>query len=389
MEKHSRVCAHIDLDAILFNAESIHQNVDPNSKIMAVIKTDAYGHGAVEIARELEHLDYIYGYGVATVEEGIILRKKGMRKPILILGYVFREHYYDVVKYDIAPAVFTIDMARDLSNAAIVANKNCRIHLAVDTGMGRIGYQVTKESADEMEQISKLPNIIVEGIFTHFSRADEPDRDNTEKQMQLFKEMIAMLEDRGVEIPLKHCSNSAGIVEFSEANMDLVRAGVILYGMWPSAEVNHERVQLKPAMRLVSHVAYVKTLEAGRAISYGGTYVTQKDTVVATIPVGYGDGYCRGLSNKGYVLIHGMKAPIIGRVCMDQFMVDVSEIPDVAVGDKVTLIGKDGDLELTMEEIGELSGRFNYEFACDLGKRIPRVFYKNGEETRSKDYFSE
>lgn len=390
MEKNSRVCAHIDLDAVLFNAQSIHNAIAPDSQIMAVIKTDGYGHGAVEIARELEHLDYIYGYGVATVEEGIILRKKGMRKPILILGYVFREHYYDVVKYDIAPAVFTIDMARDLSKAAIIADKSCKIHFAVDTGMGRIGYQVSEESAAEMEQISQLPNIIVEGIFTHFARADEPDAVAvTTKQIQLFNRMIQMLEQRGVAIPLKHCSNSAGIVSFSEANMDLVRAGVILYGMWPSAGVNHGQIPLKPAMTLLSHVAYVKTLPAGCPISYGGTYVTEKETTIATIPVGYGDGYSRGLSNKGYVLIHGKKAPIIGKVCMDQFMADVSEIPDVAVGDKVTLIGKDGDLELTLEEIGELSGRFHYEFACNLGKRIPRVFYKNGEETRSKDYFSE
>ena len=389
MEKHSRVCAHIDLDAVLYNAASIHANIDSKAKIMAVIKTDGYGHGAVEVARELEHLDYIYGYGVATVEEGIILRKKGMKKPILILGYVFREHYYDVVKYDIAPAVFTIDMARDLSKAAIVANKNCKIHLAVDTGMGRIGYQVTEESADEMEQIASLPNMIVEGIFTHFSRADEPDRENTVKQMDLFAKMIKMLEARNLSIPLKHCSNSAGIVEFPEANMDLVRAGIILYGLWPSEEVNHERVSLKPALTLLSHVAYVKTLEAGRAISYGGTYVTKQDTVVATIPVGYGDGYCRGLSNKGYVLIHGKKAPIIGKVCMDQFMVDVTEIADVKVGDRVTLIGRDGEEAITMEEIGELSGRFNYEFACDLGKRIPRVFYKDGVEISSKDYFFE
>ena len=389
MEKNSRVCAHIDLDAVIYNAESIHQNIAPDTKIMAVIKTDGYGHGAVEIARELERLDYIYGYGVATVEEGIILRKKGIQKQILILGYVFREHYYDVVKYDIAPAVFTIDMARDLSKAAIVAEKNCKIHFAVDTGMGRIGYQVNEESADEMEQISKLPNIIVEGIFTHFSRADETDRTNTELQISRFHSMIEMLEKRGITIPVKHCSNSAGIVEFPEANMDVVRAGIILYGMWPSDEVSKLKVPLKPVMTLISHVAYVKTLEAGRPISYGGTYVTKNDTVVATIPVGYGDGYCRGLSNKGYVLLHGQKAPILGRVCMDQFMVDVTNISDVKVGDKVTLIGKNGDLEITFEEIGELSGRFNYEFACDLGKRIPRVYYKNGIETRSKDYFSE
>ena len=255
--------------------------------------------------------------------------------------------------------------------------------------MGRIGYQVNEESADEMEQISKLPNIIVEGIFTHFSRADETDRTNTELQISRFHSMIEMLEKRGITIPVKHCSNSAGIVEFPEANMDVVRAGIILYGMWPSDEVSKLKVPLKPVMTLISHVAYVKTLEAGRPISYGGTYVTKNDTVVATIPVGYGDGYCRGLSNKGYVLLHGQKAPILGRVCMDQFMVDVTNISDVKVGDKVTLIGKNGDLEITFEEIGELSGRFNYEFACDLGKRIPRVYYKNGIETRSKDYFSE
>lgn len=389
MEKNSRVCAHVDLDAVLYNAESIHKNIAENTKIMAVIKTDGYGHGAVEIARELERLDYIYGYGVATVEEGIILRKKGMKKPILILGYVFREHYYDVVKYDIAPAVFTIDMARDLSKAAIVAEKDCRIHLAVDTGMGRIGYKVNEESADEMEQITKLPHIIVEGIFTHFSRADETDRTNTELQIARFQEMNQMLFARGIRIPVKHCSNSAGILEFPEANMDVVRAGIILYGIFPSEEVSREKLPLKPVMTLNSHVAYVKTLEKGCPVSYGGTYVTEKETVIATIPVGYGDGYCRGLSNKGYVLIHGKKAPITGKVCMDQFMVDVTEIPDVKVGDKVTLIGKNGDLEITFEEIGALSGRFHYEFACDLGKRIPRVFYKNGIETRSRDYFSE
>lgn len=389
MEKNSRVCAYIDLNAVLENAAAIHAGINPNAKIMAVIKTDAYGHGAVEIARELEHLEYIYGYGVATVEEGIILRKKGMKKPILILGYVFREHYYDVVKYDMAPAVFTIDMARDLSKAASVANKSCRIHLAVDTGMGRIGYQVTEESADEMEQIAALPNIIVEGIFTHFSRADEPDSAHTERQMDLFRKMIQMLNNRKLTIPIKHCSNSAGILEFPEANMDLVRAGIILYGLWPSEEVNHDGLALRPVLTLTSHVAYVKTLEAGRAVSYGGTYVTKKDTRIATIPVGYGDGYCRGLSNKGYVLIHGQKAPIVGRICMDQFMVDVTEIEEVLVGDRVTLIGRDGSNEITMEEIGVLSGRFNYEFACDLSKRIPRVFYKDGIEISSKDYFFE
>ncbi len=389
MNKHSRVCAYIDLDAVLYNLDSMHKKLKPDTKIMAVIKTDGYGHGAVEIARELESVDYIYGYAVATVEEGIILRRNGMKKPILILGYVFPEHYEAVINADIEPTVFTLEMAQTLSDTAAKAGKNCKIHFAVDTGMSRIGYQVTEEAADEMEQISKLPHIIVEGIFTHFARADELDKTATHKQIALFKEMLTMLEKRGVEIPLKHCANSAGIAEIPEAYMDIVRAGIIMYGLWPSDEVDKNSIDLKPVMTLKSHVAYVKKLEAGREISYGGTYVTKEERMIATIPVGYGDGYCRGLSGKGVVLIHGKKAPICGRVCMDQFMVDVTDIPDVKIGDEVTLAGTDGEYTLTFEELGEVSGRFNYEFVCDLGKRVPRMFLRNGKVISEKDYFSE
>lgn len=389
MNRYTRVRAVIDLDAILYNMNSMHQNISEDTKIMAVIKADGYGHGAAEVAECIEHLDYLAGYAVATVEEGLILRNHGIKKPILILGYAFPDQYDELIAADMRPTVFTREMAQELSQAAGEMGVDCPIHFAVDTGMSRIGYQVTEEAADEMAQIARLPHIMVEGIFTHFARADEADKTSAEEQLALFEKMISMLEKRGIRIPVKHCSNSAGIVELKEANMDMVRAGITLYGLWPSEEVRRDIIDLKPALSLITHVAYVKDLEAGRAISYGGTYVTKRPSRIATIPVGYADGYARGLSNKGAVLIHGKRAPICGRVCMDQFMVDVTDIPEVKMGDEVILIGSAGEETITMEEVGELSGRFNYEFVCNLGKRIPRVFRRNGKIIARKDHFSE
>ncbi|MGN0141151.1 MAG: alanine racemase, partial [Roseburia sp.] len=337
----------------------------------------------------IDHLDYLAGYAVATVEEGLILRNHGIKKPILILGYAFPDQYDELIAADMRPTVFTREMAEELSTAASRVGKDCRIHFAVDTGMSRIGYQVAEESAQEMVQIAKLPHIMVEGIFTHFARADELDKTSAKEQLARFRQMIAMLEEKGLSIPIKHCSNSAGIVELPEANMDMVRAGITLYGLWPSQEVRRDIIDLKPALSLITHVAYVKELEAGREISYGGTYVTERASRIATIPVGYADGYARGLSNKGEVLIHGKRAPIRGRVCMDQFMVDVTDIPEVKIGDEVVLIGSLGSECISMEEVGEISGRFNYEFVCNLGKRIPRVFRRNGKIIATKDHFSE
>ena len=389
MNRYSRVHAEIDLDAIMHNMEAMHRILSPHTQILAVIKADGYGHGAVEVAEAIDGLAYVFGYAVATVEEGLILRNHGIRKPILILGYVFSDQYEDMIRAGIRPTVFTREMAEELSQTAVKLSMDCPIHYAVDTGMSRIGYQVTEEAADEMAQLSTLPHMIVEGIFTHFARADETDKVPTYGQMELFGRMIDMLEERGLSIPIKHCSNSAAIVDLPEANMDLVRAGIIIYGLWPSDEVDRERIDLKPALSLVTHVAYVKELPAGRQISYGGTYTTEKTQVIATIPVGYADGYARTLSNRGDVLIHGKRAPIRGRVCMDQFMVDVTDIPDVRCGDRVLLIGKDGKEQITMEQIGELAERFNYEFSCDLGKRIPRVYLRNGRVIGTKDHFSE
>lgn len=389
MKRYSRVHAEIDLDAIIHNMEAMHANIAEGTQIMAVIKADGYGHGAVEIAEAIDDLSYVFGYAVATVEEGIILRNHGIEKPILVLGYVFPEQYYDMIRARIRPAVFTSDMAERLSFMAGRLEMDCPIHFAVDTGMSRIGYQVTEEAADEMAHIASLPHIVVEGIFTHFAKADEMDKSSTFKQMERFKNMVQMLEQRGVHVPIHHCSNSAAIVDIPEANMDLVRAGITMYGLWPSPEVDKSRIELKPALSLVTHVAYVKELETGREISYGGTYMTTKKQIIATIPVGYADGYARTLSNKADVLIHGQRAPICGRVCMDMFMVDVTDIPNVKVGDKVTLIGSDGEEQITMEELGERADRFNYEFVCDLGKRIPRVYLQNGRVVGTKDHFSE
>lgn len=375
----NRVRADIDLDAVLYNMESMHKKLKPGTKIAAVVKADGYGHGAVEISRVLENLPYLWGYAVATSNEAMQLVEAGRKKPIIILGLSFPEQFEEIVENDLRPAVCTYETAQALSDIAAEKNKVCRIHIKVDTGMSRIGFQVTPESADMVARISKLPNIMIEGIFTHFARADESSKAPAYEQFKQFEKMIAMVEEKGVQIPLKHCSNSAGIVEIPECNMDMVRAGITLYGLWPSEEVDKTKISLKPVMSLRSRVAYVKELLPGRQISYGGTFTVKKKMTVATVPVGYGDGYARGLSNKGWVLIKGQKAPICGRVCMDQCMVDVTDIPGVKIGDTVTLLGKDADEKITMEQLGELSGRFNYEFACLITPRVPRIYHKNND----------
>ena len=383
MNTKNRVYATVNLDAIVKNLENMKKNIQEDTKIIAVLKADGYGHGAVPIAKHIEPLPYLWGIAVATVEEGMILRKNGITKPILILGYTFSDDYDTIIEQEMRPAVFTLKMARELSKAAVRLKKPAKIHIKIDTGMSRIGYRNLEQAVPEILEISALDGIEIEGIFTHFARADETDPAPAYQQMETFEQFIHALEEKGLSISVKHCSNSAGILRMKEANMNVVRAGIILYGLYPSDEVEKDLVPLEPAMELKSHIVYIKTLEPGVAVSYGGTYVTSRPTRVATIPVGYADGYCRGLSNKGFVLIHGKKAPILGRICMDQFMVDVTDIPGVCVGDPVTLIGTDGNEQITLEELGEKSGRFNYEFACDLGKRIPRVFYKGGRRIAS------
>lgn len=389
MKEYNRIYASIDLDAIHHNMEAMHGCINRNTKIIGVIKADGYGHGAVEIAHETEQLSYVWGFATATIEEALILRKNNITKPILILGYIFEEDIRDLIAKDISPTVFSFKMAEGLSKVAAASGKTVKIHIKIDTGMSRIGFQVEEECADEIAKIAQLPNIKVEGLFTHFSKADEADKTDTFTQIKWYEAMLSMLKDRGIEIPYRHCSNSAGIVDIPAANMDAVRAGITLYGLWPSAEVDQTRICLQPVMGLKSKIIHIKTLEKGRSVSYGGTYTLTGTKRIATIPAGYGDGYPRGLSNKGYVLIHGKAAPILGRICMDQFMVDVTDIKEAKVLDTVTLLGKDGEKVITMEELGHLSGRFNYEFACDIGKRVPRVYYKNKKIISTRDYFSE
>ncbi len=367
--EYSNTYAKIDLSAIRDNFHAIRQKA--GAPVMAVVKADAYGHGAVPVAQLLE--SECAFFGVATVAEALELRSAGIQKPILLLGHTAMEHYDVVVKEDLRPAIFTMEQAQALSCEAIRQGKTMAFHFAVDTGMSRIGFQVTEEAADICAQIAKLPGLFAEGLFSHFATADTDDLTRTEAQAELFAAFDNMLKARGVEIPVRHLDNSAGIMHFG-CQYDMVRAGIALYGLYPSEQVDKALLPLKPAMSWHTTVSYVKTLEPGREISYGGTYVTERPTVVATIPVGYADGYRRNLSNRFYVLIRGKRAPILGRVCMDQFMVDVTDIPGVQMDDPVVLMGTDGELTISAEEIAAAADSFNYEQVCSVSGRVSRVY---------------
>ena len=388
MKKFERVKAVVSLDAIAHNFAEMKKNIAKGTKIVAVIKADGYGHGAEAIARLIEDYDYIWGFAVATPEEALQLRTFCVKKPILILGIVFEEYFTEMIAKEIRLTVCTYEMAQKLSEEAQRQGRDVHIHIGLDTGMSRIGFADRQESVEEIKKISQLPNLKIEGMFTHFARADETDRSPAIDQLNRYLNFAKLLEDAGIQIPMKHCSNSAGIIRVPEANLNAVRAGITIYGIYPSNEVERDIVKLIPAMELKSHISYIKTVEPGAAFSYGGTFTAKKEMKVATIPVGYADGYPRSLSNKGWVLIHGKKAPILGRVCMDQFMVDITKIPDAKAGDEVTLIGKDGKEFISIEKFGDLSGRFSYEFACDISKRVPRVYIKDGKEWGELTFFN-
>lgn len=390
MKHYDRIWANIDLDIFDENLENMAKTLTSDTKMIGVIKADGYGHGAVPIAHEMERKDYVSGFATATLEEAQILRRSGIKKDILILGYTFPQGFEEMIKENISAALFREDTLKEMEESAKRAGKAMKVHIAVDTGMSRIGIQPDETGIAFVKKAMETNGVEIEGIFTHFATADEKDKSKTYAQLAVFQKFIRRLEEGlGLSVPVKHCSNSAGMIELSEAHMDAVRAGVILYGLWPSSEVSRRRISLKPILSLYSRIVFVKELEAGREISYGGTYTTTKKTRVATIPVGYADGYPRQLSNKADVLICGKRAPILGRVCMDQFMVDVTDIPEAKEGSLVTLIGSDEDQTITMEELGEISGRFNYELACVLGKRIPRVYSKGGKVIHTKDYFED
>ena len=385
-----RVYAGVNLDYVGENIDSIASNLKPDTGIIAVIKTDAYGHGALPIAKELEHKDVVFGYGVATAEEALQLKNNGIRKPIIIIGYSFPSAYEEMIVRDVRLTVFTPEMLEEINSIAKRLGLIARVHIKVDTGMSRIGIYPDDEGLSFVQTALGYTNIRVEGIFTHLARADEEDKKYALGQLTRFHDFVDRVkEELGFSFDIVHCLNSAGIIELNEYCDTCVRAGIIMYGMWPSDEVRRDIIALKPLLSLKSHITFIKKVPAGVQISYGGTYETDSETVVATVPVGYGDGYPRSLSNKGYVLVRGMRVPIIGRVCMDHFMIDVSLVPGVSTFDEVTLIGTDGKECITMEDLQHWSGMLNYELACLIGKRVPRVYTKNGEIKYTRDFFND
>lgn len=371
-----RVYAEIDLQAIMQNLRSIANAIGEKTKVLPVIKADGYGHGAGEIAKYLEQEPYVFGFGLATAEEAVQLRTEGISKPMLVLGHVFPYANEDMIANEIRFTVFQSNTIRQIDKTAAKIGKKAKVHIKVDTGMNRIGIKPDETGLHFIKELMSCKNIEIEGIYTHFSKADEPDKSYTDIQISTFLDFIHRIEkELALMIPIKHCCNSAGVIGFPQAHLDMVRPGIILYGMYPSDDVDKNVLSLRPALNLCSHITYIKKIQAGDAISYGGSYVAETEKMVATVPVGYGDGYPRELSNKGHVLIRGCKAPILGRICMDQLMVDVTHIEGVQPEDKVVLVGRMGEQSISVEDVSKISGRFNYEFICGLNKRIPRVYH--------------
>ena len=385
--KYYRVYAEINLDAIVKNVDNLMALTKENTGALAVVKADGYGHGDVAVAKAVAQK--VTGYAVATLDEAVNLRENGVKKPILVLGYVDPYEFDILVSHEITATVFDVETAQLLADAARVQKKQAHCHIKVDTGMRRIGLEPDENGIAIVKQITALKELSADGIFTHFAASDETDKTSAEHQFKLFTDFTGRLEKEGIHFTYRHCANSAAVIDMPQVDLDMVRLGIAMYGMYPSDEVKKEKVELFPALDLKSHVTMVKEIPAGEKVSYGGTVTTTRTTKLATVSVGYGDGYPRALSSKGYVLVRGQKAPIVGRVCMDQMMVDVTDIENVTRADIVTLIGKDGDAEITVEEIAALAGTFNYEFVCDLGKRIPRSYYLNGEYIGTHDCFRE
>ena len=366
-----RTYAEIDLAAIRHNFDQLKAKLPAGTRVLSIVKADAYGHGAVAVAHTLEsRTDF---FAVSAVSEGVELRRAGIKKPILLLSYTSPAEYDLLLQYDIRAAIFSLRDAKQLSDCALAHGKQAVVHLAVDTGMGRIGFPVTEEAADEAEQIDLLPGVTVEGVFSHYATADMADKTEADAQTERFRLFLELLENRGVNPPIRHICNSAGAMEFTEC-FDMVRLGIALYGLFPSDEVRRDGFSLRPAMRVVSHVIHVKTVEAGTAIGYGRTWIAPGQRVIATVCIGYADGFSRAFSNRGYVLIRGKKASVVGKVCMDQIMVDVTEIPGVRAEDEVTVLGRDGDEEITADALGKAVGTIGYEVICGFMPRVVRVY---------------
>ena len=371
-KRFDRCFARIDLDAIRKNILDEKKLLGQDTRLMAVIKADAYGHGAIQVARTLS--DFVCGFGVAVIEEALMLRAARIDKMILVLGFTGTQWFEDVVRHDISQTVYEYDMAKQLDSIASMLGKKAKIHIKIDTGMGRLGFRPDDESLQIIKKISKLPNIELEGIFTHFARADEETIDAAKEPLETFLSFIKDCENEGINFRYRHAANSACILQFPDAGLDFVRSGISTYGLYPSEEMTHDTIALRPALEWISKISFIKNVKKDTPISYGGTFVTKRDSVIATVPIGYADGMKRSLSNKGRVLVNGEYAPICGRICMDQFMIDVTDIEGVKEGDPVIIIGKSGDKRISVEEISDLAGSFNYEFVCGISHRVPRWF---------------
>ena len=374
----------VDLDAIEANFHAIRKKA--GVPVLAVVKADAYGHGAVSVAKCLENRCAFLG--VANIEEALELRHAGIQTPILILGPSPVCAFPHVVRENIRPTLFRLEDAMALSEEACRQNKTVAFHLAIDTGMNRIGMPATQDSARLCVQMAKLPNLQAEGVFSHLATADCPDLSHAKAQAERFDRFCEWLEELGLSVPIRHLDNSAGLMNFSR-HYDMVRAGIVLYGIYPSDSMDPADLPLRPALSWYSRVTHVKLLPPGCPISYGGTFVTQKPTRVATVAVGYADGYRWSLSGKFHVLIRGKKAPILGRICMDQLMVDVTDIPEAAPEDVAVLLGESGTASICVEEIAEACQSFPYEFICGISRRVSRIYLREGKAVGAAHYLTD
>lgn len=382
----NRAWAEINLDNIAHNVREIRRITNKHAEILGVVKADAYGHGVLDVSRTIlkNGADRL---AVSMLDEAIQLRQNGINVPILILGYTDPRRAEEIILNEVTQTVFSHDLAEALSAAAVKLNKDVKIHIKLDTGMTRIGFMPGYSAIKNVVEISKLPGIIIEGLFTHFASADEKDRSYTEMQFERFMSICSELNRIGVYIPVKHVANSAAIIEYPDTHLNMVRPGVILYGLYPSDEVDKTKIDLRPAMTLKANVTLVKTVETSTSISYGRIFTTERESKIATVPIGYADGYTRLLASKAKVLINGEMAPVVGKICMDQCMVDVTDIcSEVKVGDEVVIFGKQGEREISIEEVAANIGTINYEVACIIGKRIPRVYIEGGSVSKVLNY---
>lgn len=386
-EKYCRVYAEINLDNIVHNARLLRKKMPAGEKFIAVVKADAYGHGATQTAEALA--DTADAYAAATAEEALQLRKSGVEKPVYTLGYIPYGRIADCVKNGIRMTVFERIFAEEVSRVAYSMGRTAEIHIKIDTGMRRIGFEPDGAAVSEIEKISRLKNLHLEGIFTHLARADEHDKSSSDRQVRIFRNMIETLAARGINFPVIHCENSAAIMDCGYCGFTAARAGVAIYGMFPSDCLNDMELELRPALQLKSRVIYVKEIPAGTPVGYGGTFVTHRPTLLATIPAGYADGIPRALSNRGSVIIRGQKAQIAGNICMDQMMADVTDISGAKAGDEVTIIGESGGETISADDTAKLAGTINYEITCGISKRVPRIFIKDGKFAGSSDCFND